>query len=166
MAAVGLRWQVSAAVSLLTAAPALAAPFPHSSIIRPQASLPAITAGDGTQLTLRAFRGRVVLINFWASWCVACRTELPSLERLAAKRGNLIVIAASVDANRDDGISAFAGRYPHLRLAFSSLPMVQRFGALGMPYSVILDTNGREVARVPRALRWDTAEGAGLLRKR
>lgn len=49
-------------------------------------------------------------------------------------------------------------RYPHLRLAYSSLSMVQRFGALGMPYSVILDTKGREVARVPRALRWDSSE--------
>lgn len=164
MAALDVARRAWVAVSLLTAAPALAGPLAHPSAIdRSRAVLPKISAVDGRPLSLGAFRGRTLLINFWASWCVACRTELPTLERLAAKRGDVIVVAASVDSNPDDGLKAFAGRYPHLRLAFSSLPQVQQFGALGMPYSVILDKDGREIARVPRALTWDSSEGLGKL---
>lgn len=128
-----------------------------------RAVLPPIVSADGSPLSVDALRGKIVLVNFWASWCGPCRKELPSLDRLAAKRSDLVVIAASVDADRDDGVRAFAGRYPHLRLGFSALPAVQRFGALGMPYSVVLDRNGREKARVPRALVWDGPDGAGLL---
>lgn len=126
-------------------------------------ALPAIASADGRPLSVDALRGKIVLVNFWASWCGSCRKEWPSLDRLAAKRPDLVVIAASVDADRDDGVRAFAGRYPHLRLGFSALPAVQRFGALGMPYSVVLDRNGREKARVPRALAWDGSDGAALL---
>jgi thiol-disulfide isomerase/thioredoxin len=128
-----------------------------------QPALPLITMADGSVLSVGAFRGKIVLVNFWASWCGPCRMELPSLDRLAAKRPDLVVVAASVDADRDDGIRAFEGRYPHLRLGFSTLPAVQRFGALGMPYSVVLDAKGRERARVPRALAWDGSEGVPFL---
>ncbi|WP_343891424.1 TlpA disulfide reductase family protein [Sphingomonas oligophenolica] len=127
--------------------------------------MPSILLPEGSSLSVDAFRGRVILVNFWASWCGPCRMELPSLDRLAAKRPDLVVIAASVDADRDDAIGAFMGRYPHLRLGFSGLPAVRHFGALGMPYSVVLDRNGREVARVPRTLSWDGPEGAAILRR-
>jgi len=128
-------------------------------------ALPPIESANGAPLSLTALRGKVVLVNFWASWCVPCRTELPSLDRLAAAHPDLIVIAASVDADHGDGVGAFAGRYPHLRLGFSTLPAVQRFGALGMPYSIVLDRSGREATRVPRALAWDGSEGAAILRR-
>jgi thiol-disulfide isomerase/thioredoxin len=128
-------------------------------------ALPPIASADGSPLPISALRGKVVLVNFWASWCLPCRKELPSLDRLATNRPDLIVIAASVDADRADGVRTFAGRYPHLRLGFSSLQAVQDFGALGMPYSIIVDRNGREATRVPRALAWDGPEGAAILHR-
>jgi thiol-disulfide isomerase/thioredoxin len=115
-------------------------------------------------LSLGTFPGKIVLINFWATWCVPCRTELPSLDELAAKRSDLVVIAASVDTDRGDAARDFARRYPHLELGFASLSAVQRFGALGMPYSIIVDRNGREAARVPRALNWNGPDGSRFLR--
>ena len=156
------RRQLLAAVVWLAASPALAAI--HAERLGSDIPLPQIRKTDGSQLTLEALSGRTVLINFWASWCVACRTELPSLERLAAKRGDLVVIATSVDVERGAALKAFNGRYPHLRLAFASLESVERYGALGMPYSVILDKRGRVVARMPRAIEWDGSAGAILLR--
>lgn len=127
--------------------------------------LPPIARTDGLPLSVGALRGKIVLVNFWASWCGPCRKELPSLDRLAAAHPDLVVVAASVDADRRDGGSAFAGHYPHLRLGFADLAMVRRYGALGMPYSVLLTRNGREAARVPRALAWDGPAGAAVLRR-
>ena len=125
--------------------------------------LPQMIAVDGRPISDKQLRGRVTLINFWASWCAPCQKELPSLERLAAKRHDLTVIAASVDADRKAGIRAFDRRYSHLRLSFASLDAVQQLGALGMPYSVILNRDGRVAARVGRAIDWDGREGASLL---
>jgi thiol-disulfide isomerase/thioredoxin len=126
------------------------------------ADLPALASDEG-HLSPGAITGRITLVNFWATWCAACRTELPSLDRLATKRPDLLIIAASVDDDRNEARRVFAKHYPHLKLAFASLPEVQRFGALGMPYSVVLGRDGREAARVPRALAWDGAQAALIL---
>lgn len=118
--------------------------------------LPRIILDRGAPLSAAELRGRPLLINFWASWCVPCQRELPSLDRLAAKRPDLVIVAVSVDADPRDGARAFAGRYPHLRLGHAAMRAVQAYGALGIPYSVTFDARGREVARVPRALAWDS----------
>lgn len=166
-----IRSRLSAGIAILatsgglfvSAAPASHSATPAAAPARP--ALPPIRMADGSGLSVRALRGKIVLVNFWASWCGPCRMELPALDRLAAARPDLVVIAASVDADPNDGARAFAGRYPHLRLAFSDLSAVGRFGALGMPYSVVLSPMGREAARVPRALVWDGPEGAAVLHR-
>jgi thiol-disulfide isomerase/thioredoxin len=126
--------------------------------------LPAITGANGAAISARSLRGKFVIVNFWASWCVPCRTELPSLERLAARnRDRLEIIAVSVDASPADARRAFGNRYPHLRLAYANLPSVLDYGALGMPYSVILDSTGTERRRVGRSLDWSGPQGAAAL---
>jgi thiol-disulfide isomerase/thioredoxin len=156
---------ILAGMALAAASPA--APRERSAVATAKAGpsvLPPIAQADGSPLAVSALRGKIVLVNFWASWCGPCRKELPSLDRLAAARPDLVIVAASVDADRRDAVSAFAGRYPHLRLGFSDLTTVRRYGALGMPYSVLLARSGREAARVPRALTWDGPEGTAVLR--
>lgn len=129
------------------------------------ASAPPVRREDGRPLDLAALRGKTVLVNYWATWCAPCRAELPSLERLAAREGGrLVVIAASVDTDQGAARAAFEGRYPHLKLAYASMADVQRFGALGVPYTVVLDGRGAEIRRVPRALAWDGSEGAAALK--
>jgi thiol-disulfide isomerase/thioredoxin len=161
LAALGLTGLLSGPVSLAAPGvrPAAAAAKAGPSV------LPPIAQVDGSPFSVGMLRGKIVLVNFWANWCGPCREELPSLDRLAAARPDLVVVAASVDADRRDGVTAFAGRYPHLRLGFADLAAVRRYGALGMPYSVLLTRTGREALRVPRALAWDGPDGAAVLRR-
>lgn len=128
------------------------------------AEFPVLRLDDGGAVRLAAIRGHPVIVNFWASWCVPCRAELASLERLAASRpGRLTIIAASVDDDPEAGRAAFGKTYPHVRLAFASLRTVERYGALGMPYSVVFDAKGREVKRVTRAIDWSGTDGAEIV---
>jgi len=127
-------------------------------------TFPSLVVDQGKVLKLESLRGRTVVVNFWASWCVPCRAELASLEKLAASRsGQVIVIAASVDSDRRLGRTAMGSKYPHLRLVFASLAAVQDYGALGMPYSVVFNKNGREVKRVTRAIDWAGPEAARII---
>ena len=120
----------------------------------------------GRPVRLAGFRGQWVIVNFWASWCVPCRAELASLERLAATRsGRVIVIAASVDEDPRSGKAAFGSNRPHLRLAFASLSAVQNYGALGMPYSIVLDAKGTEVQRVARSIDWTGPEATRIMER-
>lgn len=155
------QWIAGAVFLALASAPPIGRSMARAQQSAPPA-FPSVTGADGKPFVLA--RGQYVIVNFWASWCVPCRTELPSLERLAAANGDrLVIVAASVDTDRAAARAAFAGRYPHLRLAYAKLDAVQAYGALGMPYSVVLDKAGVERRRVPRAIDWSGADGAAVL---
>lgn len=127
-------------------------------------ALPAIADASGRSIAIAGFHGKTIIVNFWASWCVPCRAELPSLERVAVTNpGRLVIIAASVDVDRTAAAKAFGTRYPHLKLGYASLAAVQDYGALSMPYSVVFDRQGKERRRIPRALEWDGAAAGALL---
>lgn len=112
----------------------------------------------GRERQVADFQGRVVLVNLWSTWCGPCRVEMPSLDRLAAAfPGDLTVLPVSFDGRGWEAIDAFWGK------GFSNLTpylakdtaLTDGYGALGLPFSVLLDRKGREVARLPRAAEWD-----------
>ncbi|HZC18033.1 MAG TPA: TlpA disulfide reductase family protein [Caulobacteraceae bacterium] len=130
---------------------------------RPAPSLSGASDRSGAPIDLPALRGKVVIVNMWATWCAPCRIEMPSLERLAAAHPrDLVVIAVSNDQQGWPAVNGFWGpKFAHVRLALASGPdLSRRLGVLGLPYSLVIDQNGDEVARVPRAGEWD----AGALR--
>lgn len=124
--------------------------------------------GDGNELTMAAFEGKVVVLNFWATWCPPCRAEMPSLDRLEGAMGgeDMIVVALSTDRFGIDRVLAFYDEIDiqHLGLFHDRKGIIAReAGILGLPVTVILDRQGREIARMTGEAGWDSANAKAIL---
>jgi len=100
---------------------------------------------DGATVHLSTFSGKVVLVDFWASWCVSCRSSFPALDALYRdyQARGLEVIAVNLDEKRRDA-DAFLDKYPH-RFTVMFDPTAQspvKFGVKGMPTSFLVDRAG------------------------
>jgi thiol-disulfide isomerase/thioredoxin len=121
------------------------------------------TDGDGRSRTLAEFRGKDLLLNLWATWCVPCREEMPALDRLQARLGGSAfeVLALSIDRQGLPPVTAF---YRELGLRTlgvyvdpsANAPRALR--ALGIPTTLLVDPEGREVGRAHGAKAWDVPE--------
>jgi thiol-disulfide isomerase/thioredoxin len=132
---------------------------------RPLAGPPAppldLADAAGRRVTLEEFRGRPVIVNFWATWCAPCRRELPSLIRLhqSMSPAGLTILAVSIDSDR-----AAVDRF----LADSPLPMpvlldlshqtADRFRVTTVPSSFVVDGEGRVVERIDGEADWTSRE--------
>lgn len=125
---------------------------------------------NGKRLSLEDFRGRVVLLNIWATWCGPCRAEMPSLDRLQALHGadGLDVIAVSVDR---EGAAIVREYYQksgirNLKLYVDSdRATMSAFRPDGIPMSVLIDREGNVVGEMTGAARWDSAEATELVKR-
>ena len=123
---------------------------------------------DGQSLELSAFHGRVVLINFWATWCAPCLAEMPSLNRLQIALGgaDFQIITIATGRNETADIDSFfttqsithLTRYrdPNLRLALA-------LGAGSLPTTVLMDRDGFIIARLQGEADWDSEAALGLI---
>jgi len=139
---------------------------------RNPAPAPAFTARDldGRQVSTAAFRGKVVLINFWATWCPPCRAEIPDLVALQEKyRDQLQIIGVSEDEGPVDGVKRFAAdhhiNYPVVMTSPEIEKMFPGIGAL--PTSFIVDRDARVVQKhvgmlTRRVTEYETRHLAGL----
>lgn len=126
------------------------------------------TDAAGRSHTLADFRGQVVVVNVWASWCGPCRTELPSLGRLQAQYGDrgVRVLALTVDRDTDmDAARRFLATAPPLALYRTSYDFL--FGltprAQGVPITLIYDRQGRERARLEGGATWSGDDARRLI---
>ena len=125
---------------------------------------------NGKRLSLEDFRGRVVLLNIWATWCGPCRAEMPSLDRLQALHGadGLDVIAVSVDREGAAVVRAYYQKsgIRNLKLYVDSDRATQSaFRPDGIPMSVLIDREGNVVGEMTGAARWDSAEATELVQR-
>lgn len=116
---------------------------------------------EGNSLNLTDMAGKTVLVNFWATWCVPCLVEMPSLNRLQKAMGSdeFAVITISIDRQgyevidqffNDMNIDALPAYLDH------SNKLSLEVGAVGLPTSILLDKNSKIVARVVGPLEWDS----------
>jgi thiol-disulfide isomerase/thioredoxin len=121
-------------------------------------------------LTLADFRGRVVLLNVWATWCVPCRKEMPALDRLQARLGgqDFLVMALSVDRQGVVAVKRFYQEVGIEKLAIYVDPSGRGshgLGLPGVPTTLLIDRQGREVARKMGAAEWDAPEMLSLIQQ-
>ena len=145
-------------------------PFARAGNPKPVPSLEMQDA-NGQRRKLDDFRGKVVLLNIWATWCAPCREEMPALDRLQAELGGpaFQVVALSVDQQGADIAQRFFRENGVKSLDFYIDPSARaafRLDAPGLPVSLLLDRQGREVGRKLGAAQWDSREVVDELRRR
>jgi thiol-disulfide isomerase/thioredoxin len=124
--------------------------------------------GDPT--SLKAYAGKLVVMNFWATWCAPCITELPSLQRLQEKLGAAPIIVVALNIDRGDAgadkARAMLKRLKLDELAFQGDSESRAYRALGievMPTTIVFDPQGREAGRLQGPAEWDAPEAQKLL---
>jgi len=136
--------------------------------------IPDLTFQDasGNTRKLSEWRGKTVLLNLWATWCVPCRREMPALDALQAKLGgaSFDVVAVNIDTRdldkpknwlKDAGISTLNYFSDEKARVFQELKAIGR--AIGMPTSVLIDTNGCEIGTIAGPAEWSSDDGIALV---
>jgi thiol-disulfide isomerase/thioredoxin len=121
-------------------------------------------------ITLRWFRGRVVLLYVWATWCPTCQREMPVLDKLQAQLGgkNFEVVALSIDRGGLDDVEPF---YRELGIAHlgayvdRNRRVMPTLGIVGIPTTLLIDRQGREVAWLKGPADWQAAELVAEIRQ-
>lgn len=129
----------------------------------------AFVDGDEKPVSLADFKGRVVLLNLWATWCAPCRKEMPGLDRLQAEMGSdqFEVVALSVDRAGVKASQKFLDQIAvkSLKTYVDATARVSKpLRVVGMPTTILIDREGREVGRLIGPAEWDTEEAKRLIR--
>jgi thiol-disulfide isomerase/thioredoxin len=142
--------------------------FEKTSSRDPAPTVPFLLNGD-TARTLADFRGKGVVVNFWATWCAPCVREMPALDRLSAEvfGDGIVVLALSSDRGGAAVVSKFYAKrgITSLSVIIDEKSKVARaVGISGLPTTVVYDGEGREVGRVLGPAEWDAPESIAFLR--
>ena len=129
--------------------------------------------GTGKKLALADFKGRTVLLNLWATWCVPCRKEMPTLDALEQKLGSpaFQVVAVNIDTRdpdkpkaflKDIGVHDLAYYADASAKSFQDLKAVGR--AFGMPTTLLVDPNGCEIGTIAGPAEWASDDAVKLIK--
>jgi len=126
----------------------------------------------GKPLSLASFRGRTVLLNLWATWCVPCRKEMPTLDALQGELGGrrFEVVAVNIDTRDPDKPKAFLKQIGVQKLAYYADPSAKTFQdlksigrAFGMPTTLLIDPHGCEIGTIAGPAEWASKDALKLI---
>ena len=176
-----MKWTGAAALMFLLVAPVLGAADEDEADMPDRTKLgefvpssqpypaPAISLADttGQSVDLSELRGKLVLVNLWATWCGPCLREMPSLERLQSRFGERIaVLAVSEDRGGNKTVEPFIAKLGLKAVKIYIDPKSEvghAFGARGLPTSFLIDREGKVLGRVEGAAEWDSPKILSVL---
>ena len=127
---------------------------------------------DGRRRALADWRGRSVLFNLWATWCIPCRQEMPALDALQAKLGgpDFEIVAVNIDTRDPDKPRSWLREVGITRLAYYADPSAKVFQdlkiagkAIGMPTTLLVDPSGCEIGTISGPAEWASEDGVRLV---
>jgi thiol-disulfide isomerase/thioredoxin len=127
---------------------------------------------SGKPMTLAAWRGRTVLLNLWATWCVPCRQEMPALDALQQRLGSpgFEVVAVNIDTRYPNKPKAWLKEVGIEKLAYYADPTARTFQdlkeigrAFGMPTTLLLDNQGCEIGSIAGPAEWASDDAVKLI---
>ncbi len=128
----------------------------------------ALPTTSGHTISLREFRGRVVLLNFWATWCPPCVAEMSDLEKLYREfnAAGLVIVAVSIDVEGQKIVAPF---WERTGLTFPSLldpsrEVATRYGAWALPTSFLINPEGEVIARIPGPREWHSDKARAVFK--
>jgi len=124
--------------------------------------------GDGKSRNLSDFKGKVLLVNFWATWCAPCRKEMPSIDRLQAelKSDKFQVLAIGQDLKGIEKVKKFLKSLKIENLApfnDKTVKSGRSAGVFGLPATLLIDKEGREIGRLVGPAEWDSEDAKNLI---
>jgi len=127
------------------------------------------TDRGGAEFTLSDWQGKIILLNFWATWCAPCRHEMPALDALQGELGgaDFEVVTLATGRNAVPGIERFFDEVEikHLPILLDPKQAVAReMAVLGLPITVILNREGQEIARLRGDAEWNSDSAKAILR--
>jgi thiol-disulfide isomerase/thioredoxin len=127
-------------------------------------------AGDGSKRSLNDYRGKGIVLNFWATWCAPCVREMPQLDRLSAlvKGNGIEVLTISEDRKGQELAPKF-----YKQNGLNDLPVLvdvksglsRALKVKGLPTTVLIDSHGKEIGRILGIAEWDSSEIVGFVRE-
>jgi thiol-disulfide isomerase/thioredoxin len=128
---------------------------------------------EGKPVMLAGLGGKVSLVNIWATWCVPCRAEMPTLDRLQAEMGGdqFAVVAVNIDLNATERAKAFLEEIGVAHLPFYSDPSGKLFQdlkrrglAIGLPTTILVDGKGCRIGVLEGPAEWDSDDAKALIK--
>ena len=120
----------------------------------------------GEPASIPQFAGKAVLLNLWATWCAPCVVEMPTLDALATREKDIVVLAVSQDRNGQEDVETFFADRDFRRLEPNidpELTLMRRLGITTLPTTILYDAGGREVWRMKGMADWQGQSAARLI---
>lgn len=122
---------------------------------------------NGEKVSLKDYRGKVVILHFWATWCDPCKEEMPTIEKMHRefKNSDLVILTVSIDKRGIDTVRSYVKEFTFPVLVSLNGKLNDAYLTWGIPVSYIVDRNGRLIGRTIGPRNWNSDDMKNLIKE-